>query len=649
MKQISFCLLFLSLLPLTVVSQDSVLLTIDNQPVLKSEFERIYHKNSNVQGYDNKPVAEYVEMFINFKLKVLEAEKLGYDTLPSFISELAGYRDQLSRPYLQDRKLIDQLVQEAYYRTRNEVNASHIMGKVPPDASPADTLAAYSRAMEIRRRLLAGESFEKIAREESDDPSGKVNEGRLGWFSAFAMVYPFENAAYYTNTGEFSQSVRSRYGYHIIRVNDKRLALGEIKLAHILIRSGRNESQESIARAKEKIDTCYKLLQNGTSFKDVVRQYSEDAGSSKNGGQIRWLRSGELPAELEVLAFALTDSGSFTTPVQSDYGWHIFQLQEKRPIASFDQLKSQLEERIMMDERGKRTEESFYTNVQKECGFVSYPENSSLIAGLMDSSLYSGNWNPAMAGDLIEPIFTINNKDYTQKDLVDYIIKTKHYNKKDSYADIVNSKCNALIHKALLEYEKDQLERKYPAFKYLMEEYHDGILLFNIMDKNVWSKAVSDTIGLRAFYAQHTNDYQWQERADVSIYTFKDAAYLKLATKLGKKRAKENWPASEFVKKICPNDTNKCVEVSDQKFEKGETLPFGGFTWKKGFTKTVKEGNTFKVITVNALIPPMPKSFNEIQGQVTSDYQNFLDKQWIETLRVKYPVIINHDVLQQVK
>jgi peptidyl-prolyl cis-trans isomerase SurA len=649
MKQISFCFLFLILLPLTAVSQDGVLLTIDNQPVLKSEFERIYHKNSNVQGYDNKPVAEYLEMFINFKLKVLEAEKLGYDTLSSFINELAGYKDQLSKPYLQDRKLIDKLVQEAYYRTLNEVNASHIMVKLPSNATPADTLVAYTRVLEIRKRLLAGESFEKIAREESDDPSSKVNEGRLGWFSAFAMVYPFENAAYNTKVDEFSLPVRSKYGYHILHINGKRPALGEIKLAHILIRSSLNDSQESITRAKEKIDECYKLLQNGSSFTDMVKQYSEDAGSSRNGGQMRWLRSGELPVKIEDMVFALADSGSYTSPVRSDYGWHIFQLQGKRPIASFDQIKSQIEERIMMDERGKHTEEAFTANVKKECGFVEYPENVSFIAGIMDSTLYSGNWNPATAGDLIEPVFTINNREYSQKELAYHIVKTKRYSKKESYAEIVNTKCDELVHIKLLEYERGQLEEKYPAFKYLMEEYHDGILLFNIMDNNVWSKAVSDTMGLRAFYEQHANDYTWKERADVSIYTVKNPAYLKMTMKLGKKRAQEKWSSNEFIKMVCSNDSINCLEVTDQKFERGEPVPPGGFAWKKGFTTTAQEGNTTRVIIVNALIPAMPKAFNEIQGQVTADYQNYLDKQWIDTLRAKYPVVINPDVLQQVK
>jgi peptidyl-prolyl cis-trans isomerase SurA len=314
-----------------------------------------------------------------------------------------------------------------------------------------------------------------------------------------------------------------------------------------------------------------------------------------------------------------------------------------------DQLKSQIEDKIMQDERGKYAEESFVAGLKKVYNFKAYPKNILKLAGLIDSSLYTGNWNPSSAGDLIEPVFTINSKEYPQKFLADYIAQTRLYNKKEGIQAIVDKKSNELVATLLIQTEKGMLEDKYPAFNNLMKEYHDGILLFNIMDKNVWSKAVSDSAGLLSFYEQHTNDYQWQERADVSVYTLYDEAYLKLTTSLGKKRAREKWPANEFVKMVCASDTLKCVEVSDHKYERGEPVPSGDFTWVKGAVKTVHERNAIKVIVVNALIPPMAKSFGEIQGQVTADYQNYLDKQWTETLREKYPVSINPAVLQQVK
>jgi peptidyl-prolyl cis-trans isomerase SurA len=237
--------------------------------------------------------------------------------------------------------------------------------------------------------------------------------------------------------------------------------------------------------------------------------------------------------------------------VQSDYGWHIFRLEGKRPISPFSQLKSQLEERIMADERGLLAEESMLSRIRTECGLLTYPENISVLASLMDSSVYSGNWNAAIAGDLIEPVFTISNRDYTQRELADYIVQTKRYRKNEQLKDIVNRKCTELINKELISFEKNQLEKKHPEFKYLLEEYHDGILLFNIMDSMVWSRAVSDTAGLRAFYMQHTNSYMWQERADVSVYILQDESYLKATRKHAKKRTALDWSVTDMMKAVC--------------------------------------------------------------------------------------------------
>jgi|WetSurMetagenome_2_1015567.scaffolds.fasta_scaffold15697_4 peptidyl-prolyl cis-trans isomerase SurA len=648
MKKLFFFLLVSTLWPATAHAQDEVLLTIDGLPVYRSEFERIYHKNNNIQGYEAKPPAEYLDMFINFKLKVLEATRLHYDTVPSFITELTGYRDQLSKPYLQDRQFIDQLIREAYYRTINEVNASHIMVKLPANATPQDTTLAYNKAMSIRKRLVHGESFELIATEESDDPSSRLNKGRLGWFSAFTMVYPFENAAYNTPVDSFSMPVRSRYGYHIIRVDQFRPALGEIKLAHIMVYAGANDGSGTIAYKKEKIDSCYQLLLNGASFADMVKKYSEDPGARRNMGQMRWLRSGELPSGIEDVVFALADSGDFSIPVQSEYGWHIFQLQTKRPIAPFEQLRPQLEERIMTDERGKKTQNSFIRNLKNEYSFTEYPQNITALERLMDSSVYKGQWKIPDAATLNLPVCSFANKKYTQRALAEFIAQTRHYNDHDSYQTIINRKYDELSNQELLSYEKGRLEEKYPDFKNLMEEYHDGILLFNIMDQTIWSRSVSDSSGLRDYYNHHLTEYQWKERADWSLYIVQDRRLAKSTLALAKKRYKTPINADEFIKMVCA-DSTACVTVTDQRTEKGNPLPVADALWKKGFTKTYTEGDRVKIFVVNDILPPKAKLFQETQGQVTADYQSSMDNKWIETLRKKYPVVINRDVLEKVK
>jgi len=642
------CLTIVILFPLKAWPQDEVLLTIGDKPVMLTEFERIYNKNNQVEGYETKSAEEYLELFVNFKLKVLEAQQLGYDTMPSFIKELAGYREQLAKPYIQNRKVIDKLVEDAYDHSTREVNASHIMIKLSANSSPADTLKAFNRILDIRKRILSGESFENIAKAESEDPSAKQNEGRLGWFSAFMMVFPFENAAYHTPVGELSMPVRSRYGYHLIKVNDIRPSKGEIKLAHIMTRAGKNDNAEKFEQAKQKIATCTEMLKNGIPFSEVAQKYSEDAGSAKNGGQMRWLRSGELPPNIEEQVFALEDSGNFTEPVQSDYGWHIFQLQGKRSVEPFDKMKSQLEERIMQDERGKIAEQAKIAEIKKESGFIDYPGNLEALTQIMDTMVYTGFWKPEASGNLIEPVFRINDKEYSQMDLAQFIAQTRRYRREESFDQITRRKCDELINRELMAFEKSRLEEKYPDFRYLMEEYHDGILLFNITDDLVWSKAVKDSAGLETFFKQRQVDYYWKERANISIYTLKDKSKLDQVSKLARQRSGKKWTASEFINLVCPGDSLPCLTVTDGQYERADTALTGKYKWKKGSVTVTGKDSLTKIVVVNALLAPMPKSLQEVRGQVTADYQNYLDQQWIAELRKKYPVTINRNVLQHV-
>jgi peptidyl-prolyl cis-trans isomerase SurA len=442
--------------------------------------------------------------------------------------------------------------------------------------------------------------------------------------------------------------VRSKYGYHLIRVNATRPALGEIKLAHIMTRAAKNAGDEEIGKAKGKIERYYEMLEKGDNFTEVAKHYSEDAGTSRNGGQMRWLRSGELPVNIEERVFSLKDSGDFTEPLQSDYGWHIFQLQGKRPLSSFEAMKSKLEERIMGDERGRLADKAMMTRLKKEAGYLDFPENIDALAFMMDSSVYLGKWEHRSAGELIEPVFSIGGREYSQMELATFIC-TRKYRKEESLQDIVRKKCTELANNELIAWERGRLEEKNPEFKNLMQEYHDGILLFNISDQEVWSKAVTDSAGLMNFFMQHQQQYTWQERADVSVYTLKDISYLDLTRKLARKRAARDWTVLEITSMICNGDSIPCVVVTDGKYEKGDHRITGTFTWKKGYTSVTEGDGEWKVLVVNDILPSMPKQLNEIRGQATADYQNYLDQQWIAALRSKYPVIVNREVLTHVQ
>ena len=632
-----------------VKGQDEIIMTLGNEKVTKAEFERIYHKNNSSVVYDNKTPREYLDLFINFKLKVMEAKAQGYDTMSSFINELGGYRDQLAKPYLRDKEQDEQMLKETYRRIATEVNASHIAVKVAfTTASPADTLEAYNKILALRNRILKGESFEDIAVANSDDPSAKNNKGNLGWFSAFRMVYAFEDAAYKTPVGQISMPVKTRYGYHIIRTNAFRPALGDILLANIMMRVRPSADSAAHQAGMEKINKCYSLLQQGESFADVARKYSEDDASAKNGGKMRWLSSGELPPEIEEVVFAL-DSGEYTEPMKSEYGYHIFQVLGKRPVKSFEEMKSNLEERIAQDERQKNTEAIFVDKLKKEYGFTEYPENVAALISLIDTSLYESKWDPSLKGELIDPVFTIGDRDYTQMDLGLYIKAGRKYTKKETLESIGKRKYDDFVKEMVLQYEKDRLDQKYPEFRYLMEEYHDGILLFNITDDMVWSKAVKDTLGLQQYYNLHKNNYKWQTRADVSKYSTKDSSLEAKIVQFAPQRSSKNWTPKQFNALVCGQDTLPCVEVADLKVEKGSDPVVDSMEWKKGTLKAYKEKDKTAVVCINGILKPQTKLLKEARGLVTADYQNELEKAWIKELRLKYPVVIDEKVFETIK
>jgi peptidyl-prolyl cis-trans isomerase SurA len=630
--------------------QDEILMTIGNEKVTKAEFERIYHKNNSSSVYDNKTPKEYLDLFVNFKLKVLEAKAEGYDTMGSFIKELNGYRDQLAKPYLQDKQQNDLVLKLTYDRLTTEVNASHIAIKVAfSTATPADTLEAYNKIMSIRNQILSGASFEDMAVQNSNDPSAKTNKGNLGWFSAFRMVYPFENAAYETPVGQISMPVKTRYGYHIIRTNAFRPAMGDVLLAHIMVRVNARADSATWQAAKEKINKYYSLLQQGESFADVARKYSEDDVSAKNGGRMRWLSSGELPPDIEEKVFAIKDSGSYLPPMKSEYGYHIFQSLGKRPVKPFDEMKTELEEKITRDERQKNTEAMYVDKLKKQYGFAEYPENVTELISMLDSSVYENKWDPALKGELIDPVFTIGNHDYSQLDFGNYINAGRKYTKKESIEAIGRRKYDEFVKDMVLNYEKDKLDEKYPEFHNLMEEYHDGILLFNITDDKVWSKAVKDTTGLKQYYDLHKKNYVWQTRADITRFSTKDTSFVSRIISLAPQRASKKLTNKAFNKLVCGQDTILYVEIVDLKFEKGADTIVDAMVWKKGTIKTYQDKGRSYVLYCNGTVKPQVKLLKEARGLVTADYQNELEKEWIAYLRNKYPVVVDEKVLETIK
>jgi peptidyl-prolyl cis-trans isomerase SurA len=645
---ISYCIASVSISYAQKEKKDKVLLTIDDHKITKSEFERIYRKNNTSTVYDSKTVEEYLELFINYKLKVIEAESLGYDTNKSFIKELNGYREHLIKPYLEDDNIKERYLREAYDRTVTEVNVSHILVKFPRNYKPEDTLEAYNKINQIRERILAGESFEDVARETSEDPSAKENGGKLGWFKAFRMVYEFENASYNNPVGVVSKPFKTNYGYHIIRVNDKRPSRGMIKLAHIMARFSSVDNEEEVKKAEEKINMCYDLLKEGTPFGDVARKYSEDRGSASQGGVLRWIRSGILVDSLENILYNLGDSGTISEPMKLDFGWHIFQLIKVQPVGTYEEEKPELEKDLRRNPRYKLIQKERISNIKKENNFVEYRNNLENIVDILDTTIYEGKWDYTLADELIEPLFKIGDREYLQKDFAEYISKGR-YRKNMPFDIIVNTKYDEFVEAEVVNYEKSTLEDKYPELRYLMQEYHDGILLFNLTDSVIWSKAIKDTAGLEKFYNSNKSKYMWEERADVSIYTLEDSTLLEKAEKLALMRAKKEISKKDLMSELCPENIRKCVSVEDNKFEKGDNELIDKMTWEEYNSEVFSKDNKINLVVINGILEPGPKLLDEARGLVTADYQNYLDAEWIKALRNKYNIEVDRKVLKKVK
>jgi peptidyl-prolyl cis-trans isomerase SurA len=620
-------------------------MTVGSEKVSKQEFENVFKKNNSKMAAnpDEKTLREYLDLYINFKLKVLEAKSFGMDTAASFKKELAGYRKQLAAPYLTDKEVTEQLINEAYERSKKELRASHILVNCKEDASPKDTLAAYNKIMAIRKKILdKKEDFAKVAMESSEDPSAKTNKGDLGYFSVFAMVYSFENACYKANQGTVTMPFRTKYGYHIVKVVDSRPAQGEVKVAHIMLRATAKLSKEDSVRNQNKINEVYNLLTSGQKFEELAKQYSEDKGSAKNGGVLPVFGTGKMVPEFESEAFALKNVNDYSKPFTTSYGWHIVKLIERKSLPTFDAAKADIKAKISRDSRADINKQSFIVKLKKEYKFIETPASLKKFYLKADSNLAHTTFKKQETANPKDPIFTIGSTVYTVADYADYLTQYQFNMLKDNMSKAKKDAYDNFVNKTLLDYEENRLDQKYPEFKTLMEEYRDGILLFELTDQKVWSAAVKDTAGLELFFDQNKANYQWADRLDAKIFTCANESIAEDVRKIIKNKKITEDSLLRRINKSNPLN----LAIKSDKFEKGENAIIDGIVWKKGVSPNILTNNTVVFVKVNAKLNSQTKALNEVRGTVTADYQNKLEKEWIGVLKQKYPVQVNDAVLR---
>ncbi|MCC6721721.1 MAG: peptidylprolyl isomerase [Bacteroidia bacterium] len=644
----SYISIFLSLLSFIALAQNKkpFVFTYGTDTVYNSEFERVYSKNNDTKKVKptKNDINEYLELYIKFKLKVKEAYSLKMDTNDAYIKELAGYRKQLATPYLTDNKVTENLITEAYNRMQEDVSVSHILILTSKDDLPKDTLLAYQKISEIRKNVIENKiSFDSAAYKFSEDPSAKSNFGDLGYFTAFQMIYPFENMAYNTDIKQISQVFRTQYGYHFLRVNDKRKNQGEIKVSHIMIRFNNMNNQAEINAAKEKIDAIYEKLQKGENFEELVKQYSEDYTTKANNGEMQWFKStSQLPPDFKAAAFDLKNIGDYSKPIKTNFGWHIIKKLEIKPNPPLSEQKETIKYKISRDERSQISNKAVLERLKKENKYVQNEKELVNFIKNVDSTIIKGTWQPIESTLKNNVIFTIGVQKYTYSDFSNFIKDYQTPRKNGKIDAIVRDYYNSYSEKMNFAYEEDRLEEKYLDFKYLMQEYRDGILLFELTDKMVWNKSVEDTVGLKDFYEKNKTKYMWKKRADVAIFDCRDASVAKKVKKLLKK----NPTDSIIYKKINKKDP-LALSITRGKYEEGQNEILNKIEWKEGITDLPSNNNKFSFIKINSIIPPVSKELSETMGVVTSDYQTYLEDTWIAALKQKYPVNVNNDGLSK--
>tara|TARA_Y100000746_G_scaffold136735_1_gene117108 strand:- start:241 stop:2157 length:1917 start_codon:yes stop_codon:yes gene_type:complete len=629
-----FLLLFITL-NLNSFSQE-VLLEIENDKITLDEFSHIFNKNNDNEKIDKEYLDEYIELFINFKLKVKEAKNLGFDTVATFIDELNGYRKQLAKPYLRDDNFNDELFDEALDRIQFDINANHILININDENNDE----ALNKINDIRREIINGNiSFEDAAVKYSDDKSAKENKGNLGYFTAFMMVYDFETAAYTTDINDISKPVKTKYGYHIIKVNERRKAVGERKVAHIMFKTGKNAKPDKINDAQNKINKTYDLLKNGDRFAEVAERFSEDRSTAVKGGVLPPFGVGKMVSEFESQAFKLNSPGDFSEPFRTDFGWHIVMLLEDFPVVLNDDLYLKVKTGIERDSRSKLSSEFMAKKLKDQYNLKVYKENFNSLRRAAVKDVQKTTWDGKNALDLDNPLFKIESMIFYQNDFTDYILKNqKNNNNFDNlYLDFLD--------KSLFVYEESQLENKYPDFKVLLNEYREGILLFDLTNKNVWKKAVEDSLGLIKYFSDNSDSYQWDKRLSASVYTCIDLSTAKKVKSLLYKLNRGSIENSAILEKI-NKDSPLNLSIESNNFLSGDNKYVDMIDWKKGISKDiVTDDGSYVIINVNEVLPAGNMTLNAVKGKVISDYQKFLDDQWILYLRDKYKYSVNKDLL----
>lgn len=622
---------------------DKWLVAIEGDTTTAGDFWYLFNKNNfdktipNIDSLNN-----YRELYSKFLLKVKDASERGLDTTKKFLKEFEGYKNQLAESYLKDKSVTKSLVKEAYSRSLEDVEASHILINVQYHALPQDTLVAYKKALKVQKLARKGGDFSALAKKYSGDPSAQLNGGYLGFFTAFKMVYPFENAAYNTKIGEVSKITRTRFGYHVLKVISKRKAIGEIKVAHIMMIIKDDMEQSRKIAAKDRAYEVFEKLNKGASFDELAQKFSEDQQTKGKGGELPWFGAGKFVPEFETAAFKLINKGDYSKPIKTKYGWHIIKLLDKKQPKSFNDSESELKSKVARSDRAEKSDESVLKRIKTEYNFKENRDGIDSFFDFCDSTLLSGKWKIPKDKKMKTLMFSFAGESYTQKEFAIYLSKKLSTRKGGDYKHLVNLSYDTWQKTIVINHEKTNLGAKYPDYLRLLKEYRDGIILFELTDQMVWSKALKDTSGLKAFHEKNLSKWTWDERIKGTVYKCADLSTATLVRKYLKKGKDD-----VFILENINKESKLNVRVEAGFFQRKERPEIGDLKFEKGVSKITEVKGVFSVLKVKEVVPATNKSLKEVKGLVAAKYQDYLMKEWLNTLSSKYKLEYNESVYKQ--
>lgn len=618
---------------------DPVLMTVNGKDVHQSEFEYLYNKN-NRQQMQPQGIDEYVDMFVTYKLKVADAEAAGIDTTAAFRKEFEGYCSELARPYMRDSLVEERLVQEAYNRMDRMVDVSHIM--MPIGATHQERLDNKARLDSIRTAILNGADFAEMAKKFSADRSAVRNGGHMGYIYANMYPYPFELAAFSTPVGQISEVIEDApYGYHIVKVNGEKPNPGTVHARHIL-KLTRDLTPEQAQAKKAEIDSIYNILASGNAdFESIARAESDDPGSARKGGDLGFFGIGQMVPEFEEVAFSLSD-GEISKPFTSPFGYHIVQVIEHKGIGTLDEERPQILKAIGRDARANYPETERLNQLKKDYHAVILPQGLDQVKSLLSSAANTETGFSALDTDKTV-VASIGDRKFTAADVMASMKPNVRKGAADAYTTFYDA-VGQLLNDKTLDYARERLIVDQPDYRNLVNEYRDGILLFEISNRNVWDRSTRDTEGLEEFFRSHRDNYKW----DAPKYK----GYIVFATNDSVAGVARQYLASHEIEKdslvkTLRKEFGRTVKIERVIAAKGDNAIVDNVAFNG--EKAAAPGNWKAWFGYKGRIIDAPEEAADVRGAVSADFQQELERRWVDSLHKKYPVKINKKAIKKLK